>query len=135
MHTWLNGWIHFCATKGDEDRANRLRHFEKNFIDVLPTQSGPTSSSVTDDDSLDGDDVTDEAVVIRRISFQDGISAVHLSGQNPKITHRPSSSPANFLRRNTFLIGEQSTLHGAIATFDSLSEVEVLSIYLHTNDG
>lgn len=75
MRTWLNGWIHFYATKGEEDRANALRNFQRIFVEVPPTQSAPTSSFVTDDDSSDGEDVVDEGVVVSRSSFQDGTPA------------------------------------------------------------
>ena len=75
MRTWLNGWIHFYATKGDEDRANALRNLQRVYVEVPSTQRGPTTATVPDDDYSDGDDAVDEAVVVGRSSFQDGTPA------------------------------------------------------------
>ena len=71
MRTWLNGWIHFYATKGEEGRANALRNFHRLFVEVPPTQPAPTSSFATNDASSDWEDVVDEEVVVSRSSSQD----------------------------------------------------------------
>ena len=71
MRTWLNGWIHFYATKGDEDRANGLRQLQGLLIEVPPTKSLPTSSSVMDDASSDVDDIMNEDVVVLNTGRQD----------------------------------------------------------------
>ncbi|KAG7006079.1 hypothetical protein G7Y79_00016g040640 [Physcia stellaris] len=75
MRTWLNGWIHFYATKGDEDRANGLRNLQRVYVEVPSTQRGPTTATVPDDDYSDGDDAVDETVVVGRSSFQHGTPA------------------------------------------------------------
>ena len=71
MRTWLNGWIHLYATKGDEGRANVLRNFQRVFVEVPPTQSAPTSSFVTNDGSSNGEDAVDEGIIVSQSSFQD----------------------------------------------------------------
>lgn len=90
MRTWLNGWIHFYATNADEDRANRLRNFQRLFIEVPLTKLTPTSSSSDYEDTLDEDEATDEAVNLGQTSFEDELLADVGLRHDPK--PRPDST-------------------------------------------